>query len=144
MSPDQMDSIQPLTLSSNSILGRTRDVATFRWMPSLIALSVGLIALGLLFRETLRSMVAAWGSENYSHCYLIPPTVCWLVWRDRKRLSCMRPRASVVPVLLIALLSLIWLIGKAGHTNLIRQLSFVAMIPATVWAILGAEITLTL
>src|SRR6185437_8266280 len=143
MSTDQMDSIRPVILRTNSFLGRTRDAAaSFRWLPFLTALAVGLLALGLLFRETLRSMFATWHSGNYSYCYLIFPIACWLIWRDRKRLSCVRPAPSVVPICVIAVLSVIWLIGDIGDANLIRQLSFVAMVPALVWAILGTDIAL--
>lgn len=110
------------------------------WSVHLLILAGGLAALTVLFSQTLRSMLGLWDSGNYSHCFLIVPISCWLIWHERKRLKTLVPSASFSALLVIAGLSMMWFVGELGEANLIRQLAVVAMVPALVWAILGRRI----
>jgi exosortase A len=150
MASDQIDSAQSLALEAQSLaldslpsLRRVQSaVSPFRWSPHLTTLAVALLALCVLFRQTLRTMAATWHSGNYSHGYLIIPIACWLIWRERASLRHKRPSSSVAALAVIALLSMTWLVGELAQANLIQQLSVVAMIPAIVWAILGRDVAL--
>ncbi len=52
-----------------------------------IAVSVGLIALGLLFHTEVVAAVTVWqDSTAYNHCFLVIPIVFYLIWDRRDTL----------------------------------------------------------
>jgi hypothetical protein len=56
------------------------------------AVRLGLLALGLLFREEVAAATRVWNnSATYNHCWLILPIAGWLAWTRRHRLVGLRP-----------------------------------------------------
>ncbi len=73
--------------------------------PRNIAAIVAVAALVVLvYHETLVALWRTWATNpNYSHGYLIPPVVAFLLWRDRRRYLAARGRGSLFGLVLIGL-----------------------------------------
>jgi exosortase A len=73
--------------------------------PRNIAAIVAVAALVVLvYHETLVVLWRTWATNpNYSHGYLIPPVVAFLLWRDRRRYLAARGRGSLFGLVLIGL-----------------------------------------
>ncbi len=109
-----------------------------RLAPGLLLLAV----LLLLFRDTAQAMVTIWvRSETFTHCFLVPPIVVWLIWRARGRLAL----APVRPVPWLLVLwggaCLLWLLGELASVNAATQLALVSLIVLIVPAVYGAAVT---
>lgn len=108
------------------------------WRPALLALALGLIALGLLFRDEAAAAVRVWnGSTAYNHCWLIAPIAAWLFWVRRERLKHLAP----VPNPLFALLAvpgvLAWFAAERLGIMEGRQLAGFGLVQVLVLAVLG-------
>ena len=101
-----------------------------------------LVAIGLLFHDTAASIVRVWqNSETFSHGFIILPIVAWLVWHRRRALAAVRPQPWPPALAGLALAGGAWLVGEAGDVSGIRHFAFAAMVPFTVWAVLGHAAT---
>ena len=104
-------------------------------MPHVI---VALCAVTGLFHETLWSMISIWWrSQTFAHGFIIVPISAWLVWRQRERLALLPQRPCIPALLLLAALGGVWLIASVANVQVLAQYSVMAMIPATVLAIVG-------
>jgi len=76
-----------------------------KWAPGNIAAIVAVAAfVVLVYQETLVALWRTWETNpNYSHGYLIPPVVAFLLWRDRRRYFAARERGSLFGLVLIGL-----------------------------------------
>lgn len=76
-----------------------------KWTPGNIAAIVAVAAFVILvYHETLVALWRTWETNpNYSHGYLIPPVVAFLLWRDRRRYLAARGRGSMFGLVLIGL-----------------------------------------
>ena len=67
-------------------LGEAGLVDAWRSGPA-VAVSVGLIALGLMFHTEVVAAVTVWEqSTAYNHCFLVIPIVLYLIWDRRDTL----------------------------------------------------------
>jgi exosortase A len=90
--------------------------------------------------ETTASIVSIWlRSETYTHGFVIVPIVLYLVWRDRDRLARIAPRPFPLALVGVALAGLAWLLGELASVGVVSQFALVAMVPFSVWTILGTE-----
>ena len=73
--------------------------------PRSIAAIVAVVALVVLvYHQTLVTMWRTWQTNpNYSHGYLIPPVVAFLLWRERRRFLEARERVSKFGLVLIGI-----------------------------------------
>jgi exosortase A len=114
---------------------------TTHWRASLAALLLVLAVLGLLFAASFASMEAIWRrSDTFTLGYAILPISLWLAWRARVPLSALMPVTDTRALWVVALCGLLWLVARASDVLVVEQLAAVAMIPALVWAVLGAHI----
>src|SRR5271157_2600118 len=80
---------------------------------AVVALGLGLIALGLLFHAEIAAAISVWiQSTAYNHCFLVIPIVGYLLW-DRRAIL----RGAVAkPVPIAALagvpLAMAWLLAE--------------------------------
>lgn len=102
----------------------------------LVLAAVGLI-VGI-FHETAVSMVQVWhSSETFTHGFLIVPIVLFLVWYRRHDLAAVTPRPWPWALLGVAGAGAAWLLGAVGGVTGVQHFALVAMIVATVGAVLG-------
>jgi len=83
--------------------------------PRVIAATLAVVALVVtVYHQTLVTLWRTWDSNpNYSHGYLIPPVVAFLLWHERKRFLDARGRGAPMGLVLIAL-------ALVGHILSIR------------------------
>ena len=107
------------------------------------AVTIGLLLLVLLaYRETGAAMVGIWmRSETFTHAFVVPPIVAWLIWRKRGELAPLQPRPVPWMLLPMAALALLWWLGHIVNVASATQLSLVAMLVATVPLVLGWQVT---
>lgn len=108
----------------------------WRWPVLLIGLLV--VAALVLYRETALGMVEIWArSETFTHAFLVPPIVLWLIWRRRHRLAAVVPQAWLLMLLPLALAAGLWLLGELAHANALRQFALVSVVLACVLLVIG-------
>jgi len=104
-----------------------------------LAVYVVLLAcvLGLYF-DTAHAIVTIWiRSDTFTHGFLVPPIVVWLVWRKRQTIAQIVPQPSLLACPLIAGAAFAWLLGDLAAVNALRQLAFVSLIILLVPAVMG-------
>lgn len=104
----------------------------------------GLLLLVLVgaYWSTAHSLVAIWyRSETFAHGFVIAPISLWLIWRIRNRLLALAPQPGSIGLLLLLGFSLLWVLAQLAEVGVVAQFALVAMLPATVWALLGNRVT---
>ncbi|MBV5298094.1 MAG: exosortase A [Rhodoferax sp.] len=105
------------------------------------ALPVFLLLLALtlsLFHGTASAIVTIWlRSDTFTHGFLVPPIVIWLVWRRRQVLADFAPQPSYWGMLMLAGAAFAWLLGDLVAVNAVTQLALVAMLVLMVPTLLG-------
>ena len=106
-----------------------------------VLLAAVLAAPFLIYFSTARSLVTIWNSsETYAHGYIIVPVSLWLVWRKHQLLTVTPVQPYWNGVLLILLDGVLWLLSDLGDVQVLRQYSFVALIPLTVLTVAGPRV----
>jgi exosortase A len=109
-----------------------------RWRATGLALAVVLAWVLLWYQDTVAAMVGIWlRSDTFMHCFLIPPIVLWLVWRQRSEWLPMQPEADWRTPILMALVAFAWLLGELAAVNAVTQLALVGLLVLTVPALCG-------
>ena len=112
-----------------------------------VALGVGLLALGLLFHSEVSAAITVWiTSTAYNHCFLVIPIAGYLLWDRRETFSFASARPFPLATIAAIPLLLAWLIAERLGIMEGRQLvamSFVELLfftvlgPALWWRIAG-------
>jgi len=115
------------------------------WHLPLLAL---LFTVGLLLTMTAGSvitMVSLWQAvTTYNHCFLVLPIALFLIWQKRRHLAHLTPSQDLFGLIPLAVLALLWLIGRAGQIQLFEHVALVGMIISLALALLGREIAKTI
>ena len=115
--------------------------ADSHWRQSLIALGAALVAVLLIYHQTVWFMVATWArSDTFAHAFLVPPISAWLIWRRRALLARIRPVPEPWVLIPMAGAALLWLLGDLVAVNAATQLALVTMIVLSVPAMLGRQV----
>ena len=115
--------------------------ATQSWRVALPTLVFVLVLILVLFRDTAIAMVTIWyRAETFTHAFVVPPIVLWLVWRKRQELALMLPRPAFWVLLFVAGVALLWLLGDLVAVNSVTQLAFTALLVLAVPAVLGVQV----
>jgi exosortase A len=94
-----------------------------------------------LYRDTAVAMVTIWWrSETFTHGFLVPPIVLWLIWRQRAAMAALTPRPMAGPFVLAAGVAFIWLMGDLVAVNALTQLALVTLLVLSVPAVLGWQV----
>jgi exosortase A len=109
-----------------------------RWRQTALALALLELALLLVYRDTVTAMVGIWArSESFTHAFVVLPLGLWLVWRRREALLAHAPQPSAWPLLALAAMALLWLLGELAAVNAATQFALVAMLILAVPALTG-------
>ncbi|MDO8770444.1 MAG: exosortase A [Burkholderiaceae bacterium] len=108
------------------------------WGQALPALTLLVAWTLFLYRDTGIAMVTIWArSETFTHAFLVPPMVLWLIWRQRHAIAMQTPQPAIGAFVLIACAAFVWLLGDLAAVNAVTQLAFVALLVMAVPAVLG-------
>ena len=106
----------------------------------LVGILVGIAVLAILiaFHGSLLELVRRWSKqEEYSHGFLIPLVVAWLLWTRRDALRNSAGQPSWAGLALIALAALMNVIGELSAIFILSQVGFVVALAGIVLAIGG-------
>lgn len=108
------------------------------WRVPLGVLLIFLLLILAAFHETGQAMVVIWSrSATFTHAFLVPPIVAWLIWRARARVQVITPTPAPLALLPMGLAALLWLLGELTTTAAASQLAFTAMLVLCVPLLLG-------
>ena len=111
------------------------------WRGPLLQLGAAVIALMLVFAADWADMAGQWwNSSTYNHVVLVPPILGWLVWQRRGQLAQLVPSPWWPGLILFTAALFLWVLGSFAGFDLARQAGAVAMLGATVLALLGPRI----
>lgn len=97
------------------------------WFGALVVLSL------LLFHDTVASLITTWwDTKTYNHGFLILPIALWLAWGERRPVLALAPRPEPWALLGVAAAALLWLVGEAAETTLLRQIALIGLLNALV------------
>ncbi len=96
------------------------------------------IVILLVYKSALVQLVSHdWAFEDYSHSYLVPFIVLYLIWEKRKALATVQSRLSWTGLIPFALgIALYWL-GDLGGEFYTLYVSFWLVVVALLWTYLG-------
>ena len=104
---------------------QTRSARTSAIYITLLASLSVLVAL-LAFSEALLELVRRWSTqEEYSHGFLIPVIVAWLLWTRRDALLASVGRSSWTGPALILLAAVMHIVGKLSALYFLSQIGFI-------------------
>jgi exosortase A len=108
------------------------------WHQTFLVLILLLAWTILLYRDTGIAMVTLWErSETFTHGFLVPPIVLWLIWRQRQVLAGLSPQPALGTFFVVAAAAFVWLLGDLVAVNAVTQLAFTSLLVLVVPALLG-------
>ncbi len=128
----------PMASDPQSAIAAAR-AGAWRMALPLVVIAIG--AILLLYRDTGWAMVTIWyRSETFTHAFVVPPIVAWLIWRKRAELAQYTPQPTSWMLLPMAGAAFIWLLGDLAAVNALTQLALVTLLVLTVPALLGMAV----
>lgn len=111
------------------------------WRLPLLRLSLTWLVLVVLFRAQWLEMARQWWDiSTYNHILLIPVILGWMVVQRAPELAKLTPRAWWPALALFAAAAFLWLLGAFSGLSVAAQLGAVAMLAASVPALLGPRV----
>ena len=118
----------------NMASGRQRFVA-------LVCFLLLMVCVLVAYRETFAAMVGIWWrSETFTHAFLVPPIVAWIVWREREELKYIPFNPNAWILLPLLGMGLFWLLGDLVAVNAVTQFAVVAMLVLLVPLVFGLAV----
>lgn len=112
------------------------------WRQALPVFMVLMALVLFLYKDTANAIVSIWmRADAFTHGFLVPPIVLWLIWRQRQVLAGLMPRPNVWAMVLLAGAAFAWLLGDLVAVNTLTQLAFVSIVVLLVPSVLGIGIT---
>jgi exosortase A len=130
--------IPPASPDSLRLAAGAAEGSFVAWRMPLLAFLLGLLALGLIFREEAEAAVRTWDSSaTYNHGWLILPISIWLAWSRRHRLAALRPEPVPWAALLALPGVLAWLAAERLGVMEGRQFAVIGFVWVLALAVLG-------
>lgn len=139
--PSAVSRAPEVIVTAPTPLVRTLPGAALSATAVVAAVAIYSLLVGLIFFDTLSSMVAIWlRSQTFAHGFLILPISLWLTWRLRRRFVTASLRPQPRALLLVLAAGLLWLGASLVDVQVIQQLAFVAVLVCGLWAIVGTDV----
>jgi exosortase A len=133
---------QPVVRGSLKAQPSASENRVIAWRRALPQVVFAMVAILLLYRDTAVAMVTIWyRSETFTHAFVVPPIVAWLIWRKRAQLAALTPQPMRWVLLPMAAVVFVWLLGDLAAVNALTQLALVTLLVLTVPALLGMAVT---
>lgn len=115
------------------------------WRVSLVAVLLFLTMVVMLYWGTGVAMVNIWlRSETFTHAFVVPPIVAWLIWRKRGELAPLQPSPSAWALVPMAGAATLWWLGDLVNVAAATQSALALMIVTSVPLVLGWRVASTL
>ena len=99
-----------------------------------------LAAIFYLFRDTMASIVGIWWrSETFTHGFFVAPAALLVIWRLRRRVASSAPVPSRSLLAVVTLTAVLWTLARVAGIQGIEQAAFVALLVASIVALIGTE-----
>jgi exosortase D (VPLPA-CTERM-specific) len=96
------------------------------------------IVIAAIYYTALKYLILHdWAREDYSHCYLIPFVVLYLLWEKREELTDLRSEVSWVGVFLLAFGIFLFWLGELGGEFFTIYISLWFVVLGLVWLHVG-------
>jgi exosortase len=107
---------------------------------------IGLIKLGvlsllivILYAPTVPMFLYDWThDDNYSHGFLVPLIVGYIVWTKRRELQRLTPRSSLWGLVVVLSGVSIYLVGTIGAEWFLKRASLIIVLGGLIWYLYGA------
>ncbi len=110
------------------------------WYHAIVLASVSMFILFVVYWQTFYGMVGIWmRSDTFTHGFIIFPIVTYLLWKNRSASMSVYPQISMLGILTLFIITNFWIAGYLTNIALLQHLSFIAMIPAILWSLLGNQ-----
>lgn len=108
------------------------------WRTALAVLAVGLLVVLFAHQATVSVTLATWSrSKTYQFCWVVLPTLAYLIWHFRSRFGMYVPAGSMTGAAAALVFSVLWIAGDLMNVAEARQFSLVAIFCAVVLAVVG-------
>ena len=115
---------------------------TPHWRATLVLSALVFVAMLVLFRSTVQSMVHVWYNfETYTHGFVILPISLWLVWEKRAQLRVFTPTVAPAFLLVVGAGLALWLLARLTGVLVVEQFAFVTVLVGALAAILGWQVS---
>ncbi len=129
------------TLADTNVTPASDALRAPGWRTSAIALALVILWVLVLYRDTASAMVSIWmRSETFTHGFIVPPIVLWLVWRQRAVIAQLPPRPALWWLLPFGATAFIWLMADLAAVQSVTQLAMTVMVVLCVVTLLGGAV----
>jgi exosortase len=106
----------------------------------IIKISILSILFLVLYAPTFHMFIYDWSNDdNYSHGFLVPLIVGYLVWTKRKELQKTQPKPSIWGLGVLMLGLIIYLVGTIGAEWFLRRSSLIVVLGGLILFLYGIE-----
>lgn len=106
------------------------------------AIAAALFAPFFVYFTTAQSIVSIWNSsETFAHGYIIAPISLWLIWQRRGSIAKLEIAPYWPALFILAACGFGWLLADLADVQVVKQYSFVAMIPVIALLVLGLRMS---
>lgn len=112
---------------------------------NLIKISVLSVLFVILYAPTFHMFLYDWlNDDNYSHGFLVPFIVGYLVWAKREKLQKFTPQPSIWGLLVLLLGLSIYLVGTIGAEWFLKRASLIVVLGGLILYVYGTQYLKTL
>lgn len=108
--------------------------------PTLLLAGIAVFLL-FVFWESVTSMVSLWRFSSHQHGPLVFTISAYLIWRMLPQLAGTRLHGEPWGVVAVAILVSIWTVSRLAGIQVTEHASVLALMPATVFAVSGRELS---
>ena len=106
----------------------------------LVALSVMLVTISIVYFGTFQSMVGLWiSSDTFLHGFIILPLSVYLIWQKWPQLRSIPPQSFVPGIFVFFAISAVWLVADILGIQVAKQFAATAAIPAACLTVMGVS-----
>lgn len=107
------------------------------WIWFILLVLFGL--LGIIFYDGLSATIGAWSKEEYSHGYMIPLVVAFLIWQKKDQLEKTRFKDSWTGAVIVLLGIGLYFVGELSTLYIIIQYAFLVTLFGIAFCTVGWE-----
>ncbi|MFH1154530.1 MAG: exosortase/archaeosortase family protein [Pseudomonadota bacterium] len=108
---------------------------------TLVQILILVTGFGLLFFNTIRGLINDWSTDpNFSHGFLVPFIVLYMVWHKKEQLAVLSRRPAIGGLLLIVMGMLSHMAGTIGAELFVMRVSMVITLAGIVLYLCGSQI----